>query len=47
MHNDPTSGWNGEHREIKMPAGAYIYLVVIEKAGGERTNITGEVILIR
>jgi hypothetical protein len=44
---DPTYAWNGTFHGSPTPAGTYVYLIVMQLAGGSRQTYKGTVILIR
>jgi gliding motility-associated-like protein len=44
---DPTFAWDGRFHGSPLPSGTYVYMVVMQYAGGQRQLYKGTVILIR
>lgn len=44
---DDHFGWNGEHRNSRMPSGPYVYRAVLRFRNGSQESIRGEVALFR
>jgi gliding motility-associated-like protein len=45
--NDPLHGWDGKFHEQKMPAGVYVYSMVVIAADGSERSLTGNITLVR
>lgn len=45
--NDDHFGWNGEHRDNRMPTGPYVYRAILRFSNGSREEVKGEVALFR
>jgi len=41
------SGWDGKYKGKELPADAYVYLIVLDCAGGEKKKLKGDVTLLR
>lgn len=47
MHDDPTQGWDGTHRNSLMQNDAYVYVVKLEHPDGTEEMLKGQFLLIR
>lgn len=45
--NDPSFGWDGQHKGRLMPSGVYVYYAILEMEDGREEMVKGEVILLR
>jgi gliding motility-associated-like protein len=47
LGNDPGKGWDGQHRGKLAPAGAYVFVAVLQLKSGKMETLRGELSLLR